>query len=160
MVKIFIPSCSEPKIEVLESLKRQSVLVEIEIVPGIFENTVPKRKRIAMAKEECKKKAITSGLDFVLFNDDDLYHIYPENIKSMIGFLEKNTLFGAVSLYRGIAGHICNGVTMFRKKALEIITFLSSDTDKPTCFALQESLKKNGFNYGYSDNVTRIIHLQ
>jgi len=149
-----------------------SIVSDIEIVEGIFDTEIPKRTRIAMGKEKCRKLAIEQGVDFVIIHDDDLLNLNNDNFIKAKRFLETNIDFGAVALSRNkinrtdpivfdniTAPHICSGVIMIKKDALDKLSFGNSP-DKPTCVSVSLSLRFNGLKYGYLDRMERIKHIK
>lgn len=169
-VKVFVFSSSTEVIPsiVIDSIKLQGIYPEF--IDCTFDESIPKRKRIAMAKEKCRKIGIASGFKYVVLNDSDLQHTRTDNFESMQKFLDEKKDFGAVSLLKKdikndlvyndkIINHICSGVIMFSTKALEKVKFDIFEAG-PTCFSIGKSLSENEMLYGYVDGVERIISIQ
>jgi hypothetical protein len=172
-MKVLITITQSTKIPmlVLKCIGEQGPGYEIDVVDCTFDKFFSKRARIVMAKEKCKTHALADPGDFFIYHDRDILQLRPDNFSSMKKFLELYPDFGAVALCRdnvlpvgmvyepSLNNHICSGVMMLRRTALEKVNF-GNDPSRPTCFAVGKSLSDNGFKYGYVDDLPRIRHLK
>jgi hypothetical protein len=144
---------------------------DVRVVDCTFNDEIPKRQRIAKAKNKCLKIARRLKSTFIVIHDDDLLELYPDNLLTLEKFLIQNSSYGACALFREnrrttsvhyipkIDNHICSGVVMIRPEALPIINFGDSEY-RCTGHAVGKSLTDTGFLYGYVDNKLRIEHMR
>lgn len=156
-----------PLAKVKDSIKAQGF--PYQIVDCTIDTYSTKYDQIAQAKEKLRAAAIFLNEDFVVFNDSDIINLCEDNFQVGLDFLKKNVHFGAVAFSRNDLDskqlihnsnnpHICNGVMIVRKKALEVLRFnLMPKTF--TCYSTGLSLIKNGYFYGYVDCKKRIEHI-
>jgi hypothetical protein len=162
-MKIFIPTNTEVSAAVLASIEMQTLKGEIIISRNNYALSLHKRKRIAMAKEDCLRQAKEFN-DFTILHDSDITELYADNFQLMYDFLLVNKNYGAVSLYRDDypgqkkLNHICNSVMMVRPEALRVLSFSLFPAPLPTCISVAASLYKAGYKYGNVDKVVRIVH--
>lgn len=90
-----------------------------------------------------------------------------------VHYLIKNQNFGAVAFarlgepltdlvyYRRVS-HICNGVMVVRKSALDKMRFdlTAIPGGLPDCFSVGLSLSQAGYSYGYLDSIKRVEHME
>ncbi|MBE3085632.1 MAG: hypothetical protein IMZ64_05375 [Bacteroidetes bacterium] len=116
-----------------------------------------------LAKEYCKKFMLDTGEEFTVINDYEFKNLNNNNYNDMKNFLENNKEYGAVSLYAPTApppkySHICAGIIMFRRAALETARFDLWPTHS-SCMSVMESLYKNGWKYWYLESIPRCVKL-
>ena len=164
MLNIYIPSISKniPS-NILNSITMQTLKGNITIVDNVFPDEPVKHQRIAMVKNVAREAAIKSGCDFMICHDADIEDLFPDNFEKLQDFLNKNSDYGAVSLMRmrsliPSSFHICDGVIMIRRQALEFLNFnfIPNCCD---CISVKKSLNTQGFKYDYVDDLIRVKHL-
>ena len=167
-MKVYIPSRGTVAQNIIDAIAMQTIPTEIEIVPGNYDEIIPKRRRIAMAKTECLFQALKTADDFIVINDADMLNLQDDNYEAMQEFLMDNPIFGAVSLVRSKVPdsdfdlknpvrHICNSIIMIRREALRVIRF-DLIPNAATCFSVMQSLMKSKMKYGYVDREIRAKH--
>jgi hypothetical protein len=157
-MKIFIPvheNSAEFLAETLPSIREQMVEMVLVFCPL----TAAKPKWKPVVKELCRTQMLLSGDEFPVINDAEFKNLFDDNYREMKFFLENNKDYGAVSLFASPAfppesGHVCAGVVMFRKKALEVTRFDLFPAET-SCKSVMESLKAKNWKYGYLDNKER-----
>ena len=142
---------------VLSSLSKQTKIMSINIIKNNYSN-LSKYEAIAKAKGEFQKQALSSEENIHVVHDDDIIHLYDNNLELMYNYLINNNVEAVTLLRNKAIHHICTGVMMIKRKALSIIDF-DMFKRSPTCHGVKRSLDTNGYKIVYLDNITRIAHL-
>ena len=169
-MKVFIPIRSTEILndEVKNSILNQSEKADIELIV-----TTPsfqlKRKGEFEARDLIVNKANNLLDKYVVVNDSDTSHLYNNNFKHMIEFLNNNEKVGAVVLWNSIIKfkepivHYRLACTMFRTEILKQMPQLNiegSDFNKCCCIRYKQKIEELGYQISYIDDIKRISELK
>jgi hypothetical protein len=160
-MKVYIPTSKTTIIqEVLNSIEAQDLFTEIIVVNCNFDKNMDHNRKVALAKELCKNRAIKEAEEFFIIHDSDIVNLFNDNYGKLYSFMIKNSDHAIASLRRKNSLHVCDSSAMFRKSMSHLIEYnVCPVANECSCDLVANSAKKYGFSYDYIDEVIRIKHL-